>query len=126
MSFMNPINPRTTAKKIDIDKTLAVRIAWADGHVSEFPIIYLRKHCPCAGCRTERREDQPAPAGAEGKRKPLLRVLQKGEEEPVAIREAKLVGRYALQIVWSDNHDTGIYSFDYLRELDDASAQGGR
>ena len=27
------------------------------------------------------------------------------------------VGRYALQIVWSDGHDTGLYGFEYLRKL---------
>jgi DUF971 family protein len=31
------------------------------------------------------------------------------------------VGRYALQFVWSDGHSTGIYTFEYLRQLDDAA-----
>lgn len=119
---MNQPNPRTIAKQIDIDKTLAVRIVWADGHVSEFPIIYLRKHCPCASCRTIRREQKQQ--ADDERKKPLLRVLNEGEEQPPAIRDARLVGRYAIQIAWSDNHDTGIYSYDYLRELDDSSSAG--
>lgn len=112
------MTPRTTPQKIDVDKKLAVRIVWADGHVSEFPIIYLRKHCPCAGCRTIRQEIDEH----KQQHKPLLRVLQKSEEDPLAIREAQLVGRYALKIFWSDRHDTGIYSFDFLRELDEKSS----
>jgi DUF971 family protein len=31
--------------------------------------------------------------------------------------DAQLVGNYALKITWSDQHDTGIYSFQYLREI---------
>jgi len=31
--------------------------------------------------------------------------------------KAELVGRYALQIYWSDGHSSGIYTFDYLRNL---------
>jgi DUF971 family protein len=30
------------------------------------------------------------------------------------------VGRYALQFVWSDGHSTGIYTYEYLREIGDA------
>jgi DUF971 family protein len=30
------------------------------------------------------------------------------------------VGRYALQFVWSDGHSTGIYSFEYLRDVAEA------
>ncbi len=36
---------------------------------------------------------------------------------PLKPNRAELVGRYALQIFWSDGHSTGIYSFHYLREL---------
>jgi DUF971 family protein len=36
------------------------------------------------------------------------------------------VGNYALRIVWSDGHDSGIFSFRYLRDLlDDALERGG-
>jgi DUF971 family protein len=33
------------------------------------------------------------------------------------------VGRYALQIAWSDGHDTGIYTFEHLRELHERLAE---
>jgi DUF971 family protein len=34
----------------------------------------------------------------------------------VAIKALNPVGAYAVQIVWSDGHDTGIYSFESLRQ----------
>jgi DUF971 family protein len=37
----------------------------------------------------------------------------------VGVVDAKPVGRYAVRIVFDDGHDTGIYSWDYLRELSD-------
>jgi DUF971 family protein len=46
---------------------------------------------------------------------PLIRPDQIPEAVyPVQIQ---YVGRYALQFTWSDGHDTGIYAFDYLRQL---------
>ena len=38
-------------------------------------------------------------------------------QKPLHPERAELVGRYALQIYWSDGHSTGIYSFPYLRSL---------
>ena len=43
-------------------------------------------------------------------------VLQTGKKN-VSIREIKAVGNYALQLCFDDGHDTGIYSWDYLRDL---------
>lgn len=83
-----------------------LRILWKDGVASEFVPRYLRQLCPCAGCVDEMtgvRTLQPE-AVAEG-------------VYPTAIH---YVGRYALQLVWSDGHDTGFYTFEYLREIWDA------
>ena len=35
----------------------------------------------------------------------------------VTNERAELVGRYAMQIYWNDQHSSGIYSFDYLRQI---------
>ncbi len=43
-------------------------------------------------------------------------VLQTGKKN-VSIKELKAVGNYALQLYFDDGHDTGIYSWDYLRDL---------
>ena len=37
--------------------------------------------------------------------------------EDITIEDISLVGRYALNFRWSDSHETGIYSFRYLRDL---------
>jgi len=36
---------------------------------------------------------------------------------PPSVLKAELVGNYALRIDWSDDHGSGIYSFEYLREI---------
>ena len=46
-----------------------------------------------------------------------LASFEKGDHAPVSLRNTELVGRYALNFVWSDGHQTGIFSFDYLRKL---------
>ena len=40
--------------------------------------------------------------------------------DEVEIKDVSIVGRYALNFRWSDGHETGIYSFQYLRDLCDA------
>jgi DUF971 family protein len=79
-----------------------VRIVWADGHVSEYLNSQLRAHCPCAGCRAA------APPGL-----PII-ADSAATLYPVQIG---LVGRYAVSVEWSDGHDSGIYSYQTLREL---------
>lgn len=81
----------------------ALRIEWSDGHQGIYPFRELRLACLCAGCVDE------------WTRKPLL----KPETVSAHIKplKADYVGRYALSIEWSDGHNTGIYSFDYLRAI---------
>jgi DUF971 family protein len=40
---------------------------------------------------------------------------------PITALNAELVGNYAIKIHFSDGHDTGIYSWDYLRSIDPAN-----
>ena len=47
---------------------------------------------------------------------PGQETLQTGKED-VAIDAIEPVGNYAVKLVFSDGHDTGIYSWDYLHEL---------
>ena len=93
-------------------------LAWADGHESFLPFDELRSHCPCSFCRGQK-EAPPDP----------LRVVTAPARGQVAIRNLVPVGAYAVQIVWSDGHDTGIYSFEWLRSSclcpECASVQGG-
>lgn len=81
----------------------ALRIVWQDAHVSEYPPRQLRLTCPCAGCVDEMTG-----------RKLLSPESVDSSVHPL---EINYVGRYALSFRWSDGHDTGIFPFQYLREL---------
>lgn len=88
----------TSVRRRGVD---GVQITWSDGHDSLFPNRYLRDNCPCAYCH----ETRPQFA---------LPVLDGEPPHPVHIH---VVGRYALGMVWSDGHETGIYSYRTLRTL---------
>jgi DUF971 family protein len=81
-------------------------VDWSDGHHSVYAWQHLRNHCPCASCREER-EQPPNP----------LRVLKPSELVPLKPVAMSPVGRYAYKIVWSDGHDSGIYTLEQLRAL---------
>jgi DUF971 family protein len=81
-------------------------IDWSDGHRAVYTWKHLRDYCPCAGCRDER-EKPPDP----------FRILKPNELVPLAPVRMPPVGRYAYKIVWSDGHDSGIYTLEHLRSL---------
>jgi DUF971 family protein len=89
--------------------TDGLRIVWKDGHQSDLGTQYLRDHCPCAECRRRPRRSLPVIA------------RQRARVFPAAI---SLVGRYAVNIQWSDGHDSGIYSYHTLRRLCPCAACG--
>jgi len=76
---------------------------WDDGHESVYGGHYLRCACPCAACVDEL----------------TGRKTLRDATVPPDVRAVRItpVGRYALNILWSDGHDTGIYSFETLRRL---------
>jgi DUF971 family protein len=104
---MTPEQKRPLNIEVDI-KQREVRITWADGYRSVYTLDYLRKICPCAVCNEQRRNQDP------------LRVLRpdqvvmKAELRPD--HPAEMVGNYALQFFWADGHNTGIYSYEFLRQ----------
>jgi DUF971 family protein len=81
-------------------------IHWSDGHESAYPYRYLRGKCPCATCEESFAVDDSA-----------VGTLPIIGQKPLHPEKAELVGRYALQLYWSDGHSAGIYSFQYLRSL---------
>ncbi len=81
-------------------------IAWSDGQRLVYTARQLRDSCPCATCREKRNQE-----------KPLLPVLSEAETLPLGISGMKPVGHYAYSVEFSDGHDTGIFTFDLLREL---------
>jgi DUF971 family protein len=93
------IEPREIRQEGDSGLT----ITWADGLVCNYLSAELRRACPCAQCVNEWTGER----------------MLKPETIPQDLRIADLnvVGRYALNFRWSDAHETGIYSFRYLRGL---------
>lgn len=92
-----------------IGAELAIR--WDDGSESFIPLPTLRRHCPCASCAGER---------------DILGNLHKGPDRPLTARSTQLarlepVGSYAIQPVWADGHNTGLYTFESLRRLGSAA-----
>lgn len=82
-------------------------ITWADGHRTALPHEILRGYCPCAGCQ-----------GHSG-------TLRFQPDKDLDLRKVEQVGNYALSLGWGDAHDSGIYSYRYLRALGDlVEAQG--
>ena len=86
----------------------AIEVAWSDGARTGYSPRLLRDACPCATCRERRVEPvKPNP----------LQVLKPEEIVPLSITGMQPVGQYAYKITFSDGHDSGIYTLEYLREL---------
>ncbi|MGP1310235.1 MAG: gamma-butyrobetaine hydroxylase-like domain-containing protein [Phycisphaerales bacterium] len=98
---------------IDLKKDEGLTIEWADGVRSFYPVAHLRRMSPSAEAREQRKEIS---------RNPLTVLKSSGESGPLRALSAELVGNYALRIVFSDGHKTGIYSWRYLREIDPGKA----
>ena len=96
-------------RNIDLKKDQALTITWSDGRVSLYPVAYLRKMSPSADARQLR--DEMA-------KNPLAVLPSSGESGPLAATGAELIGHYAIRITFSDGHDTGIFSWTYLRQID--------
>jgi len=104
------MDARITPLRLNLKRDEKLEIQWQDGHVSNYPVRYLRKHCPCAACKTFREEQASKPRTS-------LTVFSKTAEGPLAATGAELVGGYAIRIDWSDQHNSGIYSFEFLRSI---------
>ena len=80
-----------------------ISINWSDDAETRYTAVQLRRACPCAGCVDE----------WTGKK-----TLQEGAiPEDLTFKHTSIVGRYALNFHFSDGHDTGIFSFKFLRDL---------
>lgn len=81
-------------------------ITWSDGHESVYDLDVLREICPCVTCRGGHDK-----MGAEHDPD----VLTLTPSQSYELRDMELVGNYALQLHWSDGHNTGIYAWEFLR-----------
>lgn len=104
--------------RLDLKKDRGLTVEWPDGTASYYPVAYLRRMSPSADMRQLRDEMAKNP----------LTVLPGGGRAsgPLVAESAELVGNYAIRIRFSDGHDSGIYSWRYLREIDPEAPKPGR
>ena len=82
-------------------------VTWHDGHVSTYPLDYLRSWCPCASCQ--------------GHHPSQSLNLTAEQFSDIRINDLATVGRYAYSISWSDGHNTGLYTLNMLSELENSA-----
>lgn len=84
-------------------------ISWSDGTETFIPLEILRQACPCAVC---------------GGEPDVLGRLERPEVTYTAksflLRDFAHVGGYAIQPRWADGHNTGLYTYQYLKRLGDS------
>ncbi|WP_404368243.1 gamma-butyrobetaine hydroxylase-like domain-containing protein [Marinobacter sp.] len=95
--------PRPTDIRIR-RKSRVLRLEYADGTCHELPFELLRVYSPSA----EVRGHGSGPG-----------TLQTGKAD-VMVEDAEIVGNYALKLGFSDGHDSGLFSWEYLRQLGDS------
>ena len=78
-------------------------IRFDDGHEAAIPYELLRVESPSAETKGHGGDRPPPPA----------------KKRTVGVLGAEPVGRYALRIRFDDGHDTGLFTWAYLRELGD-------
>ncbi|MDQ3041111.1 MAG: DUF971 domain-containing protein [Acidobacteriota bacterium] len=93
------------ARQIIEESDSEISINWSDETESKYNAADLRKSCPCAGCINEWTGEKT--------------LKTENVAEDLSFSSIAIVGRYALNFHFSDGHDTGIYSFQYLRNLTD-------
>lgn len=98
---LKPSHREPRAVAVDVGPDWTIEVKWDDGKVSTVAARQLRLDCPCATCIDEW-------TGAK------LIVPEKIPQDvrPVAMEP---VGNYAVQIRWSDGHETGLYTWRQLR-----------
>lgn len=80
-----------------------LELTFSDGLDVVLPTVYLRGYCPCAKCQGH--------GAGPPKWVPVVRDAQ------ARIEDVSPVGSYAICILFADGHDTGIYTFESLRQM---------
>jgi len=94
-----------------LSDTSCLQITWQDDRVVRFPFVKLRASCGCANCVHEFTGEQ------------LLDPTTIPDD--IKIEQMALAGNYALKIVWSDGHSSGIFTWQRLRDLAPVIGQEG-
>jgi DUF971 family protein len=92
-----------------------ITITWQDGITSAITAALLRSSCPCAACKEKRGDTSHAKPLTAKKRS--LTIVEASLDQELDLKEIWGIGNYAIGLRWGDGHDSGIYTFEYLREL---------
>ncbi|MBL8963597.1 MAG: DUF971 domain-containing protein [Phycisphaeraceae bacterium] len=95
---------------LEVQKDRGLRVQWPDGSWSFYPVAYLRRLSPSADMRHLRERMSRNPLT-------VLPASSASGSGALTITHAELVGHYAIKIVFSDGHSSGIYSWEYLRSI---------
>ena len=98
--------------KVNLSTGTGLDIEWKDGHQSHYSFPFLRDACPCALCDEERSKTRQQP-GEPAKLAPGTLPMFK---PVVKATSAEAVGKYAIKFHFSDGHELGIYSWQFLRD----------
>ncbi len=109
-----PQQPDSPPRHLEVDRAVGLTIHWDHELRQTLAIAILRRLSPSADARELR---------AEMKRNPFTVLPASPANGPLRIDAVEPVGHYALRIRFSDGHDTGIYTWRYLRELCAAHGQ---
>lgn len=90
----------TEARRLPEERRLA--LTWNDGRTALYDYDYLRGYCPCAVCQGHTATE----------------IVFRPPASSVDLKAIQPVGNYGLSLVFSDGHGTGIYRYDFLRDID--------
>jgi DUF971 family protein len=91
-------------------RSRVLEVVYEDGARYLLPFEYLRVHSPSAEVKGHG---------------PGQEVLVLGKQN-VGIKAVEQIGQYAVKLVFDDGHDTGLYSWKYLRELGEKQTENWR
>ena len=89
--------------KAEITATPGIKIFWKDGEETFYPAKFLRCACRCALCVDEWTHE--------------IKLKAEDIPEDITVLEYSWIGRYGIQLHWSDGHNAGIYTYKLLEKL---------
>tara|TARA_B100000029_G_scaffold413929_1_gene417152 strand:+ start:64 stop:387 length:324 start_codon:yes stop_codon:yes gene_type:complete len=94
---------------LHLDQEKGLTVTWQDGTTDHYPVPHLRRFSPSAEARQTRASLESNP----------LAVLPASESStgPLLAENIEHVGTYAVRITFSDGHRTGLYTWEWLRDI---------
>jgi DUF971 family protein len=103
---MSPMPEIVNPIGVELDESARImRIRWDDGHLGEWEWLTLRRACPCALC------------AGEGNQPGVVTLETYFTPQQTTMERVKWIGRYALAPIWADGHDTGLFTYQKLRQM---------